>query len=53
MDRSFISGIAKEERDRAVSSAIISMAQGMKLRVTAEGVEDCEQLDDTGLPALR
>jgi EAL domain-containing protein (putative c-di-GMP-specific phosphodiesterase class I) len=45
MDRSFISGIAKQERDRAVSSAIISIAQGMKLRVTAEGVEDCEQLD--------
>jgi len=29
----------------AVCSAIISMAQGMNLRVTAEGVEDCEQLD--------
>jgi diguanylate cyclase len=43
MDRSFVSGIDTEERDRAVSAAIISMAQGMKLKVTAEGVEDGAQ----------
>jgi EAL domain-containing protein (putative c-di-GMP-specific phosphodiesterase class I) len=44
LDRSFVSGIDSKEKDRAVASAIISMAQGMKLRVTAEGVEDGEQI---------
>ena len=44
MDRSFIHGIDAQERDRAVSAAIIAMARGMKLRVTAEGVEDRQQL---------
>ena len=44
LDRSFVSGIDTEEQDRAVASAIISMAQGMKLRVTAEGVEDGDQV---------
>lgn len=44
MDRSFISGIDTTDRDRAIASAIISMAQSMNLRVTAEGVEDFKQL---------
>jgi EAL domain-containing protein (putative c-di-GMP-specific phosphodiesterase class I) len=45
MDRSFVNGIDANGRDRAISAAIISMAQSMDLRVTAEGVEDDGQLD--------
>ncbi len=44
IDRSFISGIHTEGRDRAIAAAIISMAQSMSLRVTAEGVEDYKQV---------
>ena len=44
MDRSFIRGIEMEGKDRTIVSAIISIAQSMKLRVTAEGVEDYKQL---------
>lgn len=44
IDRSFISGIHTEERHRAIAAAIISMAQSMSLRVTAEGVEDYKQV---------
>jgi EAL domain-containing protein (putative c-di-GMP-specific phosphodiesterase class I) len=39
VDRSFISGIDKDERDRAIVSAIITVAHHLDLRVTAEGVE--------------
>ena len=44
MDRSFIRGIETEGKDRTMVSAIISVAQSMKLRVTAEGVEEYKQL---------
>jgi EAL domain-containing protein (putative c-di-GMP-specific phosphodiesterase class I) len=45
MDRAFVSGIDTSGRDRAISAAIISMARSMNLRITAEGIEDDEQLD--------
>ncbi|MGQ0834363.1 MAG: putative bifunctional diguanylate cyclase/phosphodiesterase [Gammaproteobacteria bacterium] len=44
MDRSFISSIDTVKKDRTIAAAIISMAQSMNLRVTAEGVEDYKQL---------
>ena len=45
MDRSFVTGIDTNERDRAIAVAILAMAREMNLRVTAEGVEDEAQLD--------
>jgi diguanylate cyclase (GGDEF)-like protein len=39
IDRSFISGIEKDEKDRAIVSAIITVAHHLDLRVTGEGVE--------------
>ncbi len=45
MDRSFISRIATDARELAMAAAIIAMAKSLGLRVTAEGVEDDEQLD--------
>lgn len=44
IDRSFISAIHTDERQRAIVAAIIAMAQSMQLRVTAEGVENQKQL---------
>jgi diguanylate cyclase len=45
MDRSFVTGIDTNERDRAIAVAILAMAREMNLSVTAEGVEDEAQLD--------
>ena len=45
IDRCFVSGIDTNGRDRAITAAIISMAQSMELRVTAEGIEEEGQLD--------
>ena len=44
VDRSFVSGIDTAKKDRSIAAAIISMAQSMNLKVTAEGVEDQRQL---------
>jgi diguanylate cyclase (GGDEF)-like protein/PAS domain S-box-containing protein len=44
IDRSFISDLSSNESDRTVASAIIMLAQKLKLRVIAEGVETEEQL---------
>ncbi|HEY9052101.1 MAG TPA: EAL domain-containing protein [Gammaproteobacteria bacterium] len=44
IDRSFINEIANSEDGEAVITAIISMAHAMRLKVTAEGVEDIHQL---------
>lgn len=66
IDRSFVMGLPEDESDRAIVSAIIGMARGLKLKVVAEGVEtiaqreylaalDCESfqgyLCSPGLPA--
>lgn len=44
VDRSFIEGMSKNAEDLAIVTAIITLAQGMNLKVIAEGVETEEQL---------
>ena len=66
IDQSFVMGLPEDESDRAIVSATIGMARGLKLKVVAEGVEtmaqknylaglDCEAfqgyLCSPGLPA--
>ena len=45
IDRSLVSGLPAASDERAVTDAIISMAQPLGLDVVAEGVETQEQLD--------
>ncbi len=45
IDRSFIRDIATDADDRAIISAVTSMARKMGIRTVAEGVETEEQLD--------
>jgi diguanylate cyclase len=44
IDQSFVSQISADGDDTSIVTAVISMAQGLKLRVVAEGVETLEQL---------
>ncbi|WP_152047555.1 putative bifunctional diguanylate cyclase/phosphodiesterase [Aureimonas psammosilenae] len=39
IDRSFVSGCDVSERDRAITQALIQMADGLDLKVIAEGIE--------------
>ncbi|WP_331851815.1 putative bifunctional diguanylate cyclase/phosphodiesterase [Polynucleobacter necessarius] len=45
IDKSFVLDIAWDEGDRAIIRSILSLAQTLKLRVVAEGVEIIEQRD--------
>ena len=45
IDRSFVTGLPDDEGDRAIVSATIGMARGLKLKVVAEGVETEAQRD--------
>ena len=45
IDRSFVMGLPEDDSDRAIVSATIGMARGLKLKVVAEGVETLEQRD--------
>ncbi|MEE9355457.1 MAG: EAL domain-containing protein [Methylococcaceae bacterium] len=45
IDRSFIQDITQEANNRGITSAIISMAQQLELKVTAEGVETEAQMN--------
>jgi EAL domain-containing protein (putative c-di-GMP-specific phosphodiesterase class I) len=44
IDRSFIADLSRNQSDRAVTSAVISLGQKLHLRVIAEGVETDEQV---------
>jgi diguanylate cyclase (GGDEF)-like protein len=44
IDRSFVQGLGKEGEADAIVDAILGLARGMKLEVTAEGVETEDQL---------
>lgn len=44
IDRTFICALNTDQQDRAIASAVISMAESMNLSVTAEGVETESQL---------
>jgi diguanylate cyclase (GGDEF)-like protein/PAS domain S-box-containing protein len=45
IDQEFVQEIEASAADRAIVSAVIGMARGLRLRVTAEGVETERQLD--------
>lgn len=45
VDRSFITDLATNSEDKAITSAIIAMGKTLSLTVVAEGVETPEQLD--------
>jgi diguanylate cyclase (GGDEF)-like protein/PAS domain S-box-containing protein len=45
IDQEFVNEIESSQADRAIVSAVIGMARGLKLRVVAEGVETEGQLD--------
>jgi diguanylate cyclase (GGDEF)-like protein/PAS domain S-box-containing protein len=44
VDRSFIAGIQQSNKDESVLRAVLTLAQGLRLPVIAEGVERPEQL---------
>lgn len=45
IDRSFISDMVDDNDDKAIISAIVSLASSLNLQVIAEGVENNQQLD--------
>lgn len=45
IDRSFVTNIATNSDDAAISKAIVALAQSLELNITAEGVETKAQLD--------
>ncbi|MFC1338299.1 MAG: EAL domain-containing protein [gamma proteobacterium symbiont of Phacoides pectinatus] len=45
IDRQFIARLPGEANDSAITSAIIAMAQALKLTLVAEGVETVQQMD--------
>ena len=44
IDRSFIAGLARDPRDRAVVQAMVTLGENLGLTPLAEGVENAEQL---------
>ncbi len=45
IDRSFITRIATDERDRSLTAAVVGLARHLGMGVTVEGVEHRDQLD--------
>jgi EAL domain-containing protein (putative c-di-GMP-specific phosphodiesterase class I) len=45
IDKSFVRNIESDSENAAIVTAIIAMAESMKLRIVTEGVETVEQLD--------
>jgi len=45
LDRSFINNIQHDAKSRAIVKAVITLAQSLKVRIVAEGVEYEQQLD--------
>ena len=45
VDQSFVHGMLTNVHDAAIIQAVLTMANKMNLKVIAEGVETCEQLD--------
>jgi len=45
IDRSFISNLLTDENDAKITKAIISLAQSLDFKITAEGVQDLETLN--------
>ena len=45
IDRSFVQDVVDDPDDAAIATAIIAMAQSMRLAVTSEGVENDEQFE--------
>jgi EAL domain-containing protein (putative c-di-GMP-specific phosphodiesterase class I) len=45
IDRSFVDGLGRDARDTAIVHAVIAFARTLGLRVTGEGIETAEQLE--------
>jgi len=45
IDRSFVAGVHRDERNAAICRALIALGHGLGLKIIAEGVESAEQLE--------